>query len=107
MTVLAGQFLTALLGVIVWRRRWRAMSFYPTLVPVVSVVPAAVPSFNGAPVPTLFAAVAGALVAPPTAAAISARLPSNFHPFVGNVVAMSICTAVVVPLPSFLPGVQQ
>ncbi|GAA2274469.1 hypothetical protein GCM10010149_15950 [Nonomuraea roseoviolacea subsp. roseoviolacea] len=104
LTVLIGQLLAALVGVIVWRRRWRAAGFYPTFVPVVSVVPAAVLACDGALLPTLLAAVAGAVISPPMAAAISARLPSGFHPFVGNVAAMSICTAVIVPLLSMLQG---
>lgn len=104
LTVLAGQLVTALVGVVVWRRRWREAGFYPTFVPVVSVVPAAVLATGGAPVPTLVAAVAGALLAPPVAAAIAARLPAGFHPFVGNVAAMSISTALIVPLLTVLPG---
>ncbi|MGY4920662.1 hypothetical protein ACWD9K_36875 [Streptomyces sp. 900116325] len=105
-TILIGQFMTALAGVIVWRQRWLTAGFYPTFVPVVSLVPAAVLTYNGALVPTVVAALAGALVAPPTAAAISGRLPAGFHPFVGNVAAMSICTALIVPPLSVLPGVQ-
>ncbi|GAA5144716.1 hypothetical protein GCM10023321_01550 [Pseudonocardia eucalypti] len=105
LTVLAGQLLTALLGVLLWRRRWRAEGFYPTFVPAVSVVPAAVLACGGAPLPTLLAVVAGAVVGPPLAAAISARLPAGFHPFLGNVAAMSIGTALIVPLLANLPGV--
>lgn len=105
LTVLAGQLLTALLGVLLWRRRWRAEGFYPTFVPAVSVVPAAVLACEGAPLPTLLAVVAGAVVGPPLAATISARLPAGFHPFLGNVAAMSIGTALIVPLLSHLPGV--
>ncbi|WP_327286766.1 hypothetical protein [Streptomyces sp. NBC_01198] len=104
MTVLIGQLITALTGVIIWRQRWLEAGFYPTFVPVVSLVPAAVLTYNGAMVPTVVAALVGALVSPPTAAAISARLPAGFHPFVGNVAATSICTALIVPLLSFLPG---
>lgn len=107
LTVMVGQLLSALVGVVVWRRRWRAVGFYPTFVPVVSVVPAAVLACDGAPLPTLLASVAGAVVAPPTAAAISARLPAGFHPFLGNVAAMSICTALIVPVLPHLPGVSK
>jgi hypothetical protein len=105
-TVLIGQIVTAALGVTVWRRRWRAAGFYPTFVPVVSVVPAAVLTYDGALLATAVAALAGALIAPPTAAAISAHLPAGFHPFVGNVAAMSMCTALIVPPLALLPGVQ-
>jgi hypothetical protein len=104
-TILVGQFMSALAGVFLWRRRWLAAGFYPTFVPAVSLVPAAVLTYHGALLPTVVAALAGALVAPPTAAAISGRLPAGFHPFVGNVAAMSICTALIVPLLSVLPGV--
>jgi hypothetical protein len=44
------------------------------------------------------------LIAPPVAAAISARLPKTFHPFIGNVASMSICTALIVPPLGLLPG---
>ncbi|MZD10188.1 hypothetical protein GTW43_34680 [Streptomyces sp. SID5785] len=106
-TILSGQLLTVVTGVVVWRRRWRTAGFYPTFVPAVSLVPAAVLTYHGALVPTVVAALAGALVAPPTAAAISGRLPAGFHPFVGNVAAMSICTALIVPSLTVLPGVQK
>ncbi|MGW7276505.1 hypothetical protein ACWGH5_39175 [Streptomyces sp. NPDC054864] len=106
LTILIGQFVAALAGVVVWRQRWLSAGFYPTFVPVVSLVPAAVLTYDGALAATAVAALGGALVVPPTAAAISARLPASFHPFVGNVAAMSICTALIVPPLSFLPGVQ-
>jgi hypothetical protein len=105
LTVLIGQLTTALIGVTFWRQRWRVTGFYPTFVPVVSVVPAAILTYNGSLLATAVAALTGALVAPPAAALISARLPAGCHPFVGNVAAMSISTALIVPLLSFLPGV--
>ncbi|MFV8183366.1 hypothetical protein [Streptomyces sp. AF1B] len=106
-TILVGQFMSTLTGVFVWRHRWLAAGFYPTFVPAVSLVPATVLTYDGALLPTVVAALAGALIAPPTAAAISGRLPARFHPFVGNVAAMSICSALIVPLLSVLPGVKQ
>jgi len=102
--ILAGQVITAVLGVLVWRRRWEVHGFYPTFVPVVSVAPATVLAFGGT-IPSIVAgAVAGALIAPPVAAAISARLPITFHPFIGNVASMTLCTAFVVPLLDLIPG---
>jgi MFS transporter, ENTS family, enterobactin (siderophore) exporter len=103
--VLAGQAVTALAGVLLWRRRWRALGFYPTFVPVVSVAPAAVLACGGTAASVLLGALAGAVVAPPLAAAISRRLPSHVHPFVGNVASMSVSTAVIVPLLHSVPGV--
>ncbi|GAA1553517.1 hypothetical protein GCM10009789_03760 [Kribbella sancticallisti] len=102
--VLAGQVLTAVAGVVIWRTRWRKHGFYPTFVPVVSVAPATVLAFGGTFQSIVVGALAGALIAPPVAAAISARMPKTFHPFIGNVASMSICTALIVPPLRLLPG---
>ncbi|MGP3930220.1 hypothetical protein [Nonomuraea sp. KM88] len=105
LAVLASQVVTALAGVLIWRRQWRELGFYPTFVPVVSVAPAVVLTFGGTPQSVIAGALAGALAGPPLAAAISRRLPVGFHPFVGNVASMSICTALLVPLLHFIPGI--
>lgn len=105
--VLVGQGMTAVAGVTIWRGRWRARGFYPTFVPVVSVAPAAVLAYDGTPMSVMLGALTGALVAPPVAAAISDRLPASFHPFIGNVASMSVCTALIVPLLAFIPGVSR
>jgi hypothetical protein len=102
--VLASQVITAVAGVLIWRKRWQRHGFYPTFVPVVSVAPATVLAFGGTVQSILIGALAGALIAPPVAAAISARLPKSFHPFVGNVASMSLCTALVVPALRLVPG---
>ncbi|NED97067.1 hypothetical protein G1H11_17325 [Phytoactinopolyspora alkaliphila] len=102
--VLTSQVLTAGAGVVIWRKRWQKHGFYPTFVPVVSVAPATVLAFGGTFQSIVVGALAGALIAPPVAAAISARLPKTFHPFVGNVASMSICTALIVPPLRLLPG---
>ncbi|WP_051792071.1 hypothetical protein [Amycolatopsis jejuensis] len=102
--VLASQVITALAGVLIWRRKWRALGFYPTFVPVVSVAPAAVLAFDGSLLSIVVGALAGALAGPPLAAAVSRRLPAGFHPFVGNVFSMSVATAVIVPSLHLVPG---
>jgi hypothetical protein len=102
--VLASQVLTAVAGVVIWRKRWRVRGFYPTFVPVVSVAPATALAFGGTLQSVVVGALAGALIAPPVAAAISARLPTTFHPFIGNVVSMSICTALIVPAYRLVAG---
>ncbi|MGI5430850.1 hypothetical protein [Streptomyces sp. CA-179760] len=102
--VLTAQFLTATVGVLLYQRRWAAAGWYPTFVPVVSVAPATVLTY-GATVPAVIVgAVLGALAAPPLAAWISKRLPADFHPFIGNVISMAICTLAIVPLLGTLPG---
>lgn len=105
LAVLTAQAITALAGVLLWRRQWRARGFYPTFVPVVSVAPAAVLACGGTAASVVAGALAGALVAPPLAAAISRRLPHHVHPFVGNVASMSISAATIVPLLTHIPGV--
>jgi MFS transporter, ENTS family, enterobactin (siderophore) exporter len=105
LAVLSSQALTALTGVLIWRRRWNTLGFYPTFVPVVSVAPATVLAYGGTIQSVAAGALAGALIAPPVAAAISGRLPGGFHPFIGNVASMSLCTALIVPLLELLPGI--
>ncbi|NIH81539.1 hypothetical protein [Amycolatopsis viridis] len=104
LAVLASQALTALAGVLMWRKQWRALGFYPTFVPVVSVAPATVLALGGTVGSVIAGALAGALVGPPLAAAISRRLPGSFHPFIGNVASMSFSTAAIVPLLNLVPG---
>ncbi|SEQ33292.1 hypothetical protein SAMN04488583_2358 [Mycobacterium sp. 88mf] len=102
--ILAAQAITAIVGVVLWRRRWARSPFYPTFVPIVSVAPARVLTYGGTPASVLAGALLGAAVGPPVAAAISARLPAHFHPFIGNVTAMAVVTSLIVPPLQLLPG---
>ncbi|WP_396933435.1 hypothetical protein [Mycolicibacterium sp.] len=102
--ILAAQAITAILAVTIWRRRWARRPFYPTFVPVVSVAPACVLTYGGTPASVLAGAVLGAVVGPPLAAAISARMPADFHPFIGNVAAMAVATSLIVPPLQLIPG---
>ncbi|WP_164485545.1 hypothetical protein [Pseudomonas sp. R5-89-07] len=96
--LIAGQALTSLIGIILWRRQWRERGWYPTYVPLVSVVPAAVLTYGGNPTVIVASAILGALIAPPLACAIAGRLPGYLHPYIGNVLAMAISTVLIVPL---------
>jgi len=96
--LLAAQFLTATLGVLLYRRQWARHGWYPTFVPIVSVAPAVVLTYGPSWFAVLSGAVLGAVFAPPLAAFASRRAPFGVHPFAGNVFAMTVCTAVVVPL---------
>ncbi|RZA18973.1 MAG: hypothetical protein EOP02_19450 [Proteobacteria bacterium] len=93
----AGQLLAALLAVWVWRRRWQAMGWYPTYVPLVSVVPAAIFLLGGGWTVVVGSAVAGALLAPPLAAAIIGRLPSGLHRCVGSFLGMALSVLLILP----------
>ena len=102
--MVAGQALASLVGVVFWRRQWQARGWYPTYIPIVSIVPAAVLTHGGDWQVVVASAVLGALVAPPLAVAISQRLPAYMHGYIGNVVSMAISTLAIVPLVGLLAG---
>jgi hypothetical protein len=45
--MVAGQVLASLVGVVLWRRQWQERGWYPTYIPIVSIVPAAVLTLGG------------------------------------------------------------
>ncbi|SCK40140.1 hypothetical protein [Streptomyces sp. WMMB 322] len=102
--VLASQVLTGAVAVVLWRSGWSKAGWYPSFVPVVSVAPATVLAYGGSVQSVVVGAVFGAVAAPPLAAAIGNRMPAHFHPFIGNVVSMTVCCATFVPLLALLPG---
>lgn len=100
--LIGAQALTSALGVVIWRHQWIKRGWYPTYVPLVSVVPAAVLTHGGSWMVVGSSAVLGALIAPPLACAIAGRLPTHFHPYIGNVMSMALSTLLVVPLVGWL-----
>jgi hypothetical protein len=92
--LLIAQILTAALAVTLWHRQWARYGWYPTFVPVVSIAPATVLAFGGTIQSVVVAAVLGAVIGPPLAAAVARRLPADFHPFIGNVISMACATVV-------------
>ncbi|MNJ63691.1 hypothetical protein D3C77_596090 [compost metagenome] len=102
--MVAGQALASLVGVVFWRRLWQARGWYPTYIPIVSIVPAAVLTHGGSWQVVVASAVLGALVAPPLAVAITQRLPAYMHGYIGNVLSMAISTLAIVPLVGALAG---
>jgi hypothetical protein len=96
--VLFAQALTAAVGVVVWRRVYRHGGWAPTYISVVSVAPATVLAFNGSALSIIVGSIGGALLCPAVARPISARLPKDFHPFIGNTISMSVCTAAFVAI---------
>lgn len=102
--MVTGQALASLVGVVLWRRRWQARGWYPTYIPIVSIVPAAVLTHGGSWQVLVASAVLGALVAPPLAVAITQRLPDYMHGYIGNVLSMALSTLGIVPLVGLLAG---
>ena len=96
--IIAAQALTSAIGVLIWRRQWKLHGWYPTYVPLVSVVPAAILTHGGSWLVIGSSALLGALIAPPLASAITKRLPADMHAYIGNVLSMAISTALIVPL---------
>ncbi|MHC8296102.1 hypothetical protein [Pseudomonas sp. LB3P58] len=95
--LIGAQALTSALGVVIWRRQWMSRGWYPTYVPLVSVVPAAILTYGGSWQVITASALLGALIAPPLACAIAKRLPADMHGFIGNVLAMAISTLLIIP----------
>ncbi|MBV4490277.1 hypothetical protein [Pseudomonas oryzicola] len=102
--MVAGQALASLVGVLFWRHQWQARGWYPTYIPIVSIVPAAVLAHGGSWQVVVGSAVFGALVAPPLAVAITQRLPAYMHGYIGNVLSMAVSTLGIVPLVGLLAG---
>jgi hypothetical protein len=100
--LIGAQALTSALGVVIWRRHWMSLGWYPTYVPLVSVVPAAVLTYGGSWQVIVMSALLGALIAPPLACAIAKRLPTDMHGFIGNVLSMAISTLLIIPFIGFL-----
>lgn len=100
--LIGAQALTSALGVIIWRHEWIKRGWYPTYVPLVSVVPAAVLTHGGSSMVIASSALLGALIAPPLACAIAGRLAPHFHPYIGNVLSMALSTLIIVPVAGWL-----
>jgi len=100
--LIGAQALTSALGVVIWRREWIKRGWYPTYVPLVSVVPTAVLTYGGSWAVMGSSALLGALIAPPLACAIAGRMPAHFHPYIGNVISMALSTLMVVPVVGWL-----
>ncbi|WP_408980663.1 hypothetical protein [Pseudomonas sp. B21-036] len=102
--MVGGQALASLIGVLLWRRQWMQRGWYPTYIPIVSVVPAAVLTLGGTWEVVVLSAGLGAVMAPPLAVAISQRLPSHLHGYIGNVLSMAACTLMILPFVAWLTG---
>ena len=102
--MVGGQALASLIGVLLWRRQWMQRGWYPTYIPIVSVVPAAVLTLGGTWEVVVLSAGLGAEMAPPLAVAISQRLPSHLHGYIGNVLSMAACTLMILPSVAWLTG---
>jgi hypothetical protein len=100
--LIAAQALTSALGVVIWRRQWMLRGWYPTYIPLVSVVPAAVLTYGGSWQVITASALLGALIAPPLACEIAKRLPADMHGFIANVLSMAISTLLIIPYIGFL-----
>jgi hypothetical protein len=96
--LIGAQALTSALGVVIWRRQWMSRGWYPTYVPLVSVVPAAILTYGGSWQVITASALLGALIAPPLACAIAQRVPAYMHAYIGNVLSMAISTLLIIPI---------
>ncbi|MFJ8933566.1 hypothetical protein ACIRLA_44090 [Streptomyces sp. NPDC102364] len=95
--IMAAQALTSAIGIVVYRHLYRDGGWAPTYVAVVSVAPATVLAYTDSILALALGALAGGLVCPLIARQVSRALPTDFHPFIGNTVAMAVSTAAIVP----------
>ncbi|MBZ9780654.1 hypothetical protein K9857_03700 [Pseudomonas sp. REP124] len=102
--IIAAQALTSAIGVLFWRHQWMAHGWYPTYIPLVSVVPASILTHGASWGVMVTSAWLGALLAPPLAHAIAKRLPADMHTYIANVLSMAISTLLIVPLIGFMFG---
>ena len=102
--LLIAQVLTATIGVLVHHRRWAAAGSVPDLRAGRVRRSRGRAHLRPDPTSVIVGAVFGAFAGPPVAAWISARLPHDFHPFIGNVISMAVCTLIAIPLLDQLPG---
>jgi len=100
--IIGAQALASAIGVLIWRRQWMLRGWYPTYIPLVSVVPAAILAYGGNWQIIVSSALLGALLAPPLACVIARRLPADMHAYIANVLSMAISTLLIVPLIGFL-----
>lgn len=102
--ILFAQALTSAIGVVLWRKWYRGGGWAATYASVVSVAPAAVLMYGGSWTGVVGGAVLGAVLAPPLARLIAARLPGDFHPVIANTAAMAVATALTLVVLGFVPG---
>lgn len=102
--LIAGQALASLLGILIWRRHWISLGWYPTYLPIVSIVPVALMTYGGQLSVILWSALLGATILPPLAIAITLRLPDDLHVHIGCALAMALGTLVLNPLIGLLIG---
>ena len=93
--ILLSQFLSGGVGVFLYAHKFENGGWYGTFVPMVSAAPFCVLEFGTSLPVVLFAAVLSGVIGAPLAAVLAAGLPRGIHPFVANVLAMALCTAVV------------
>lgn len=104
-SVIAGQVMVSAVGIVLYNGQWRRLEWYPTFVPLVSVVPAVVLTYGGGVAPILAGTILGVVLGPPIAQFGIDRIPGHWHPYIANTFAMAastvIAVAVLIPLPGF------
>ena len=101
--MLSCAILSSAVGIFLYHKQWTDNPFYPTFVPVVSVVPGTVLIFQGDVVLSILAAIMGGVLGGPFAAAIGRHIPEGWHPMIANTFSMSVCTIIVALILKAIP----
>lgn len=93
--LLLSELLTGAISLFLYWNYWMEGDYFPSFTPIVSVAPTMVFVY-GTSVPVIvISAILGAIMCPPLALMITNRLPSNWHPVIGNTASMTISVAMV------------
>jgi len=90
-----GQIITGAVAMYVYWEGWRDGDFFPTFVPVVSVLPTCILLFGGSMPVIIIAAVLGALACPAIANMVNRKIPNYWHPMIGFTFSMTVCSFAV------------
>ncbi|WP_010281121.1 hypothetical protein [Bacillus timonensis] len=101
--IILSQFISAAVGIYLFRGKYIEQGWYATYVPVVSVGPACVLMFGPTIPVAVFAGVLGGIIGAPVAEYFARKLPEHIHPTVANVTSMALCTIVVAVVMNALP----
>ncbi len=100
--MIAASIVSSAVGVYIYHEHW-TKGFYPTFLPIVTIVPGIIGIMGGNIFLALVVAVLGGILAPPFAAMISDHMPDGWHPMIGNTLSMCVITALLAMLIKALP----
>lgn len=100
--LIMSELLTGAIAIYFYWDKWKERGYYPTFAPVVSVGPTMAVMYGANIAIIIIGVVLGAIITPAIADRFTSKLPSHWHPVVGNTGAMTVAIVAVVILVKFL-----